>query len=383
MQIYCYKNNGTSLDLLGNTETAIEILWTRRFFKGDDFSIKLPTTKENIRLFDKGNVVELPRPSLVINESNYGGVITSVDVTKDKMTVKGKSFDGMLERRIFTEWALGDTAMNILDKNAGVQAEEIRRFGATTFNLSEATDCTGLFAEAMRYKKLSDYVATVGQYAGWGLQAAISHNVIDLATGKTLPPHVTISGKYAVDRSVAQNSVRPVIFSDNFENATDFESVYNESGAVTGTTVVATAQYDASQKLDVKAYHGYFGDASGYDRIEKYGTVKAVTMQEDRGLNGIWTVLDPDATDENAVEIADTMYAKPTDMFNCTILLNDEWYKSFDVGDIVTVECRKWGRQANKRVTEIQEYWGTRGQHKITATLGEPYKTLNEIIKNK
>ena len=170
MQIYCYKNNGTSLDLLGNTENAIEVLWTRRFFKGDDFALKLPSTTENINFFAEGNVVELSRPSLVINESNYGGIITSVDVVKDKITVKGKSFDGMLERRIFTEWALGDTVMNILDKNAGAQADEMRRFGATAFNFAEATDCDGLFAEAMRYKKLSEYVMTVGQFASWGLQ---------------------------------------------------------------------------------------------------------------------------------------------------------------------------------------------------------------------
>lgn len=382
MQIYCYKNNGTSLDLLGTTETAIEILWTRRFFKGDDFVLKLPATKENVNFFDKGSVVELSRPSLVVNESNYGGVITSVKVSENEMTVNGKSFDGMLERRIFTEWAVGDTAMAIIDKNAGMQADEMRRFGATMFNLSETTDCAGLFAEPMRYKKLSDYVMTVGQFTEWGLESAIAHNFVELETGKKLPPHIVISGRYGVDRSVEQSKVKPVIFSDNFENATDFEVNYNEVGAVTGTVIVAPAQYDANKKIDIAEYHGYFGETNGYDRIEKYSTVKAVTKQEVRGLDNVWTVLDVNATKENAVKTANTMYAKPTDMFNCVILLNEEWYKLFNVGDIVTVECREWNKQANKRVTEIAEYWGASG-HKITATLGEPYKTLNEIIKNK
>lgn len=382
MNIYCYRINGNYLERVGTCLDMLSLLWTRRFFKGDDFTIQLPPTTHNINLFAKGNVVELSRPGVVQNESNYCGIITNIELTDTRLTVKGKNFVGMLERRILAEYSVGDTVMNILDKNAGNQADEIRRFGATTFNLAESTDCTGLFAEPMRNKKLSEYVSAVGQFAFWGLDNAIVHNVIDVETGEKLPTHIVISGRYAVDRSVNQKTVKPVIFSDNFENATDFEYVYTENGAVTGAVITAPAQYDASKKIDVVAYNGYFGNVSGYGRIEKHAAVKASTKQEVRGIDEVWTVLDPAATWETANKIPDTLYANPSDCFDCRIISDVDWWRKFAVGDVVTIQNTAWNMSADKRVTEVQEFFDANNE-RITVTFGEPTKTLNEILKNK
>ena len=53
MEIYSYHIDGDYLKLDGVCDEWFEILWTRRFFKGDDFTITLPPTSKNIELFSE------------------------------------------------------------------------------------------------------------------------------------------------------------------------------------------------------------------------------------------------------------------------------------------------------------------------------------------
>ena len=57
MEIYSYHIDDDYLVLDGVCEEWFEILWTRRFFKGDDFTITLPPTSKNIELLDRKSVV--------------------------------------------------------------------------------------------------------------------------------------------------------------------------------------------------------------------------------------------------------------------------------------------------------------------------------------
>ena len=53
MEIYSYHIDGDYLKLDGVCDEWFEILWTRRFFTGDDFTITLPPTARNIELFSE------------------------------------------------------------------------------------------------------------------------------------------------------------------------------------------------------------------------------------------------------------------------------------------------------------------------------------------
>ena len=207
MIIYSYHLDGEWLKLDGICEDWFEILWTRRFFKGDDFTITVPPTETNIKRFFEGQIVELVDPDNIQDISEYAGVITSVSIVSganSKLTVSGKSFDGMLERRVLSAWALngGDTIMTVLRRNAGDMAIESRRFIGTTFISDTDNDPVAPSLAQLQFKKLSDYITTVGQELGWGLQSAIRHNYYDADTGSILPPHIIITGRYSVDHSV-------------------------------------------------------------------------------------------------------------------------------------------------------------------------------------
>lgn len=389
MNIYAYHLNGEWLKLDGICEDWFEILWTRRFFKGDDFTITVPPTETNIKRFFEGQIVELVDPDNIQDISEHAGIITSVKIVSganSKLTVSGKSFDGMLERRILSAWAVNntDTIMTVLRRNAGDMAIESRRFVGTTFVSDTDNDPIAPSLVQLQFKKLSDYITTVGQELGWGLQSAIRHNHYDVETDSILPPHIIITGRYSVDRSVNQNVNKHVVFSDEYENATDFERNYNEGGAITASVVGSPKTYDEGTFKDIDKFVAHFDKgATSYGRIEKYQKITPITVVEERNLGEEkWAVLDYDSTYTEAERLARNVYVEPTDFFGCTIMLEKDWNSKAKLGDIVTAQNTRWNMSADKMLTEVQEYYGADSK-RITATLGEAPKTLLEIINSK
>ena len=373
MEIYSYHIDGDGLVLDGTCDKWFEILWTRRFFRGDDFTISLPPTPKNIALFSEGRVVEPEKVNPLTGVSEQAGIITSVSVTSGEratLTVTGQSFDGLLNRRILAEYESDDTSMMLIRRNAGDLANEKRRFAATVFDSS--VDTAAYQVGAMMFKTLAEYTANVASSKGWGLQSYISHS--------TALPHIVISGRQFVDRSISQSAVKSVVFSDDYETATDFERQHTESGVVTGVVAGAKKQYNDVTHVDIEKYVDYFGDAQSYARIEKYQSVTPVTKIEIRGKDVEWTVLDEWETFLAADELAAANYVKATDYLGANIIVKDGWESKFAVGDFVTVKNTAWDMSADKQVSEVQEYWGA-DNITVTATLGEPPKTLIEILK--
>ena len=372
MEIYSYHIDGDYLVLDGVCEEWFEILWTRRFFKGDDFTITLPPTARNIELFSEGKVIELAKVNPLTGASEHAGIITGVSITsgeKAALTISGQSFDGLLDRRILSEYEYGDTAMTVFRKNAGDLANAKRRFAATTFDMT--TDTANYNVTRMLFKTLTEYAATLAANVGWGLQSRIAHDKSGV--------HIVIGGRNRVDRSISQTDVKRVIFSNEYDTASDFERQHSDSGAVTGVVVGSKLQHNDNTHVDIEQYTDYFGDTQSYDRIEKYQSITPATKKVWRDKIE-WTVLDDWETYLAAKNLAETCYISATDYFGAEIIIKGDWEQIFEVGDIVTVQNTAWNTVANKQVTEIREYWGA-DDITVTATLGEPQKTLAEILK--
>lgn len=370
MDIFSYNVDGDHLALDGVCEDWFEILWTRRFFKGDDFTISIPPTARNIALFSEGKVIELAKINPLTGASEHSGIITGVSISSGErpvLTVSGKSADGLLERRIFSE--LGDSIIEVLRKNAGDLARANRRFGAVHFDVDSNVDIK--YLKNMRWKTLSELVSYAGEQVGWGLQTYIDHSAA---------PYMVIFGRVYADRSVSQSENKRVIFSDEYENATDFEKMHTETGAVSAVVVGANAKYSNVSLIDIAEVLDYFDNgASGFGRVEKFQAANVVTKGEVRG-EATWTVLDSLETYAESQKLADAAYVPATDFFGAKVIIKDDWETKFNIGDIVTVQNTEWNMTANKQVSEIQEYWGA-DNVTVTATLGVPSKTLTEILK--
>lgn len=374
MDIYCYRFGDNVLELEGVCDKWFEVLWTQRFSKGGEFKLTLPPTAENLELFREGNVIELEKTNPKTGRNEHAGIITSVSLTAGEravLTISGQDFVGMLERRVLSEYELDDTSMTILRKNAGDLAKPPKRaFAATEFDAS--SDFAGYKFSGMLFGTLANYVSIVAADKGWGVYSWIRHDKSGC--------RIVISGRSSTDRSAAQPSAVRAIFSDEQDTAADFERQHSDSGSVTGVVVGSKKQYNDTSHTDIDKYTDYFGDAQSYGRIEKFQSITPVTKIEIRGKDDEWTILDEWETFLAADELAAGCYVTATDYFGASIVIRGSWEERFTVGDIVTIQNTAWNVSTDRQVTEIREYWGA-GSVTVTATLGEPQKTLAEILK--
>lgn len=379
VQIICYTISST-LDYVGLCENATSILWVRRFFQGDEFQIRIPATKNNIKMFAKGNAVELltDQPT---DKSYFCGVITDISMSHtakgEEIVVKGMSPDGFLSKRIMSVYTDSDSFMTILDKNAGEKAESARRFPAVIFET--IVDAKGTLAETMVNKRLSDYVRQVGLNYNIGLISHLDHDA----------KKFVIMSKLGVDRSVSQSKVKPVVFSNEYENVSEFSYDYTDNGAVNAVYVYSDEQKNNYSRQDVEAFKKWYtNNGNGFERFEKAAKIQPVKktelriIDESAGVTEDWQVLDEAKTQNFALEKSKSQYAPATEFFNCNILLDSGYHNIADIGDIITLQNTNWNVTVNKQITEIPHLYNSNGA-KITATLGDSFKTTFEIFTNR
>lgn len=372
MDINCYSIESDGLKLDGICEEWFEVLWKSCFFSGDEFTISMPATKRNVELFKNGKAIELMRPHPISGTSEYGGIIAAVELSDDKLTVKGQSFDGFLDRRVLTSSAYDDTVITVLRKNAGDLAVKSRQFTATAFN--DDVDEISKYSTSLKFNTLSEFLSITAQNSGFGVHSRIIHE-----TGEK--PHVEIYGRCFQDRSVEQATNRSVIFSDDFENVADLERNYNESGSINAVVVASKGKHNNENHVDIEEFLAFFSEkeTNGYERIELFSEINPTTCTETR-REIPWEILDYTSTYTEAEEIATASYAEATDCYNFSILLLDGWKKRFEVGDLITVEFKDYNLQLTSQITVVQEFFSENGLS-VTATLGEPPKKLLQILK--
>ena len=157
--------------LRGMTDSVISLRWTRRYFKGDKFEAVFPATQKNLFLIHQNCIIEV--------KGKYCGYITDFEIYRtnreERISVKGVSLDGMLERRILAYNAAKDSLMAVLDCNAGSTALYTqRRFENTVFD--DTVTCSSMFNDALRFRTLAEYVEVVGMYTLMSVKAKILHD---------------------------------------------------------------------------------------------------------------------------------------------------------------------------------------------------------------
>lgn len=375
MDIYVYNNQSDGMYLRGMTDSVISLRWTRRFFKGDKFEAVFPATQKNLFLIHQNCIIEV--------RGKYCGYITDFEIYRtngeERISVKGVSLDGMLERRILAYNAPKDSLMAVLDCNAGSTALYTqRRFENTVFD--DTVTCFSMFNDALRFRTLAEYVEVVGMYTLMSVKAKILHDT---------RPSIVFYGTYGKDRSVQQNKLPQVVFDEDRENIDDSRYTYGEDGAKDSLVAHSPAEYDAAKHIDVAEYTACMMPENmsrmGYAMHEWAEEIKPSTTYDMRPVSEdeviAWTVLDPVTTGYTAEEVFKAGVKPITECFSADIIIGEDYRSKFDLGDIVTLRSKRWNMVLNKRITEICEYYGEDGTVKITATLGDPQKVLGDLLK--
>lgn len=87
-------------EIIGTFSDYISLIWTERFNSYGDFELSVPLTKKHFDLLIPDRFIEIPTSSDLM-------IIENVNIQDDdnqRMTIKGKSFESLLGRRIVYNW---------------------------------------------------------------------------------------------------------------------------------------------------------------------------------------------------------------------------------------------------------------------------------------
>ena len=366
MDIWIYDIFDDGLKTVGISEQASSFMWTERFAKSDTFSIELPPTTENSAIFTANRIIAA---------ENFSGIITSVKITDKKLTIGGTSLNGILSRRVITNYDWEDTVMTLIDKNCALSAETSRRFPALSVDYSN--DCPGYFSSALVHNTLADYAEIIAGSEDFGIFGKINHST----------KQIELYGRYAQDRSVEQTVNKQVVFSDNYENISDITYNFSNANVINQVTVFSEGEYNDTNHIDIDRFEQTFTqeEKSGFELGEAYVEIDPVTTVEYRasGTGSVaWTILSFGRTQAKAQTVAQETFSAAINNVGCTLIAEKNWREKFAVGDIVTITVDKYNITLSKRIAEVTTFISA-NKNVVEIVLGEPTKTLSDLLKKR
>jgi hypothetical protein len=342
----------SSFQLLGEIDDYESLQFIRRFRKMGEFELHINMNKNLTETLQEDNLVFLS-PRKV-------GVILHRELSRDsteQLVVKGYTLQGILSRRITVPpvgqaydkiKANAETVLKHYVRQNAVEPADPNRIIP---NLVIADDLQrGLIVDwQSRFKNLVDELESISFSAGLGWDVSLDLERQKWVFEVYVPRNLTTS----------QNTLPPVIFSVDFDNIknqtfTDSAINYKNYGYIGG-------QGEGEDRAVVEV-----GNASGLSRIEAF--IDARDIEEGENL----TVRGQQKLQEMQKVVS----------FESEILTYGPFVyeKDWDLGDIVTVQDKKWGITLDTPITEVKEIYEP-GGFRLEATFGNTIPTLIERIK--
>ncbi|MBQ8826894.1 MAG: hypothetical protein IJ007_07365 [Oscillospiraceae bacterium] len=348
MDIFVYGIFGSEIRLKGIADQIASLIWKRCFYGSDEFEILLPLTDRNKSLFTEGSIVEV--------KGKYSGFITKLNVFRRERSffikAEGCSFDGLLRRRILTDFKDGDSLFTVISRNCGENADEIRRF--PSFETDMSCDCETELAKTYRFRSLAAFANAVGRQNDTGIMSELVHS--------GCRHHIRLYGKKSADRTAGQNHNRRAVFSDRYDSFYNAEYNYNENNAMTGAVVYSESKhlYDTF----IPEWHGIFGEEKGFARYERAYRIQPEITYVPKTLAGATVyvpALDEKKTEQYAEYVQLSNYSGFEDHMTIYFVPEKNYTGHFDVGDKVTVECSRFGRCIEQNIRTITEHYRNGG----------------------
>lgn len=348
----------SSFTLLAEIDDYESLQFIRRWYKVGEFELHI-----NI---NKNNTDKLKEDNLIILGTDYKkvGVIRHREIKIDEngkqseeLVVKGYTLKGIVSRRITVPPAgegydkIKDNAETVMKHYVDINCINPADIKRKIPQLIIATDLKrGIYTQwQSRYKQLDTELEDIANYAdlGWDIYIDIENCkwVFDVYEGRNL--------------TAFQDILPPVIFSIDFDNI------------------------KAQSFLDSAISHKNVGYVGGQGEEEERTIIQ---VGEYEGLERIETFIDANDI-EDETELPERGQQKLNEMqqirsFESEILTNGPFIYGvdWDLGDIVTVQNKKWGLTLDSRITEVKEIYEASG-FKIEVTFGNTVPTLIDKLK--
>ncbi|MCM3291818.1 siphovirus ReqiPepy6 Gp37-like family protein [Paenibacillus sp. MER 180] len=342
----------TSFNLLGEIDNYESLQLTRRFYRAGDFEMHIQLGKQHTDQLLHDRVL------CINNQPHKSGIIMHREIVQDDkgietLVVRGQTLGGVLDRRI----TVTDNYDRIKGEAESVMKHYVQRHivdgiypeRKVPFFVCAPDRKRGKYTPwQSRFDPLDKVVQEIAEWCdiGWlvRLDFASKKWVFEVLEGRNL--------------TTGQRLLPPVIFSHEYDN-------------------IQSQQYvDSMLQYKNVAYAGGKGE-------EEERLIQMVGGGS--GLNRREVFLDCSSA-ENVIELTDMGEQKLTEhkhiqTYNGMVLNTGSFVyeKDWDMGDIVTLQNKRWGLTMDSRITEVKEIYEPAS--KIEIALGNEIPTITKFVK--
>ena len=330
----------SQLNRLGIVELFSSMVWTRKYYEPGTFEIRAPIVAENALLFSPGNIVS--KAGAV-----EAGVIEDVSLSeysgKSEAVIKGRFLSSYMDRRLIQSTVNFNGRVEVAMRQllSGATAIPLVYLG-TLNSFTETVEFQATMKNLLAYEsKLS-----LNSGIGFRFRPDFSAKRIYFETYK------------GTDRSYGQNVNPKVSFSEDYENLNKATYRYNDQ--LYKTKAIVGGEGEGSQRVYVTV-----GGGTGLNLREVFVDAKDIKSENltTAEYQAALTQRGQEALDKNTVSESFDCEAAPD--------VNFKYKTDYDLGDIVTIQKKRWGITINQRIVELQEIYQNGGM-RISLTFGTP-----------
>lgn len=346
----------SQLGLLTEIDNYESLIFTRRWHRPGEFTLRINRHKQGTEYLQKGNIVMLSPAK--------AGIIRHREI---ELGPEGKGSEQIM--------IIGHTLQSIAGQRVVVppegQSHDVKSGPAETVMKHYASNCMinptnparkipivvlatdqgrgPSISWQSRYKNLAEELEKVSLVTGLGwnicLDLTTKEWVFEVYQGRNL--------------TAGQAENPPVIFSPDFDNIETQKYVESDIGYNTTAYVGGQGEGEGREIVEV----GY--EKEGLDRREMFVDARDTTGEKlaSRG-------------EQKLSETPEVKTFEARTLTNSVFVYEKDW----DIGDIVTVQSREWGVTADMQVTEVKEIYEPGGL-KVEPVFGKNLPTLGEKIK--
>lgn len=340
-----------NLNRLGVLEEYSSLIWTSRYYTPGDFEICANVTPKSIEFLKIDNFVIRP------DDENVGiieDIVIQINADGQEMiTAKGRFLSSILGRRIvaeqtnFVDTYVSDAIAGLINQNIIEPRNRTRRIPGFIMGSSETLG--EQITMQVTGANLLDKVNELCQAYGLGHKIILTNN-----------NKFQFELYHGTDRSYDQDVNPHVVFSDEYDNIISANYEKNQQKKVTSVLVAGEGEGTSRYTLWVGGVpHGF-----GLKLYEAYKDARDLSSN-----NGEIPITEYDQMlAQRALEVLSNF----TTAFSSEVDFKTiEYKKDVYLGDIVTVENKRWGISMNCRLVEVIESVDSTGAYTINPTFGQ------------
>ena len=329
------------MNFIGIMENHKSLIWRRKYYEPGAFQLTTPITEENLRLTEIGNLVWIKGHT---EAAVVEGRFAEETAERAQLEVTGRFLSSYMDRRLIKPTVTFSGRVEAAMRTLLTNAETLPLVALGTLNgFTEEVSFQATYKNLLKYESKLSKTSNIG----FRFRPDFVNKVIYFETYK------------GTDHTRTQSTNARVIFSESYDNLE--ETTYQENVQNLKNVFYVGGQGSGGDRVYVS-----FGSGTGLDRREVFVDARDITQEE--GMS------DADYREK----LLQRGYEKQTDYqetqaVSCMIDpdANFAYRIDYDLGDIVTVQKKKWGISLDMRITEVEEVY-EKGGLRVAPVFGSP-----------